>query len=129
MVTVRAARASGSAIPDALASFLGITADQLHTELEADGATLATVAAAHGKSRDELKSYLTSQAKTRLDAQVAAGTLTQAEADQRLADKTANLDAMIDRSGPPHGEHGPGFGPPPMDGDGASPQPSSTPGA
>lgn len=119
----------GVADPDALASFLGITADQLHTELEADGATLAAVAEAHGKSRDDLKSYLTSQAKSRLDAQVAAGTLTQAEADQRLADKTANLDAMIDRSGPPHGDHGQGFGPPPMDGDGASPQPSSTPGA
>ena len=114
--------------PDALASFLGITADQLHTELEADGATLATVAAAHGKSRDDLKAYLTSQAKTHLDAEVAAGTLTQAEADQRLADKTANLDAVIDRSGGPRGDHGEGFGPPPGD-DGSTPQPSLTPGA
>ena len=38
-----------------LADFLGITVDQLNTERKADGATLATVAQAHNKSRDELK--------------------------------------------------------------------------
>ncbi len=42
-----------------LANFLGITQDQLLSELQADGATLATVAQAHGKSRDDLQTYLT----------------------------------------------------------------------
>ena len=42
-----------------LAGFLGITQDQLLSELQADGATLATVAQAHGKSRDDLQTFLT----------------------------------------------------------------------
>ena len=39
------------------AEFLGITTDQLKTELQADNATIATVAAAHGKSRDQVKTF------------------------------------------------------------------------
>jgi uncharacterized protein YidB (DUF937 family) len=91
--------------PAKLAAFLGITADQLRTENDATGATLAAVAAAHGKSRDELKAFLTTEAKSRVDQEVADGELTQAEATTKLADMTANLDQMIDRTG------GPGRGP------------------
>ena len=82
-----------------LADFLGISQDQLKTELRADNATLASVAQAHGKSRDDLKNFLTTQMKTRLGQAVTAGRLTQAQADQRLAAFTANLDKMIDRTG------------------------------
>jgi uncharacterized protein YidB (DUF937 family) len=89
--------------PDVLASFLGTDAATLRTELQADGATLATVAQAHGRSRDELKSFLSDQIKAHLDQEVADGRITQAEADQKLADATANLDAAIDRGGPPFG--------------------------
>lgn len=42
-----------------LADFLGISQDQLLSELQAEGATLATVAQAHGKSRDDLQTFLT----------------------------------------------------------------------
>ena len=41
--------------PQKFADFLGITLDQLKAELQADGATIANVAEAHGKSRDQLK--------------------------------------------------------------------------
>ncbi len=42
-----------------LADFLGISQDQFRAELQADGATVATVAEAHGKSQDDLKAFLT----------------------------------------------------------------------
>lgn len=93
-----------------LATFLGVTAEDLRTELQADGATLASVATAHGKSRDELKAFLTAEFQSHLAEHVANGDLTQEEADARLADKTANLDAMIDGTSPFHRFHrGPGF--------------------
>ena len=91
----------------ALASFLGITEEQLQTELQVEGATLATVAEAHGQSRDALKGFLTDQAQTRLDEKVATGDLTQEQADARLAEFTANLDAVIDGALPAgRGFHG-----------------------
>ena len=88
---------------DELATFLGVTADELRTELQADGATLASVAEAHGKSRDELKAFLTEQIKTHLDEEVADGRHTQEEADQKLAAFTENLDEMIDGTLPAFG--------------------------
>ena len=51
----------------ALAAFLGITSDELKTELRS-GSSLAAVAVAHGKTRDELKTFLIEQYTSRLDA-------------------------------------------------------------
>lgn len=115
---------TGMGVDDqALAGFLGMTADQLRTELQASGATLASVAEAHGKSRDALKSFLTDQFKARLDQEVADGRHTQAEADARLAQFTANLDQFIDGSMPLGGRgFGGPFGQPPA-------APSTTPGS
>ncbi|TAK69884.1 MAG: hypothetical protein EPO22_01725 [Dehalococcoidia bacterium] len=92
--------------PQALADFLGVTPETLRTERSADGATLATVAQAHGKSRDELKAFLTDQAKTHLAQEVTEGDITQAQADARLSDMTANLDARIDSTMPAFGGRG-----------------------
>ena len=50
-----------------LATFLGMSTDQLKTELGAPGATLATVASNHGKTRDQLKTFITNTAKNQLD--------------------------------------------------------------
>ncbi len=99
---------SGFGLGDAkarLAEFLGITEDQLEDELEADGATLATVAEAHGKSRDELKSFIQNEAGAKLDEAVADGKLTQEQADaieQRLGE---NVDALIDGTRPAFAGH------------------------
>lgn len=79
-----------------LADFLGTTTDELRTELEADGATLATVAEAHGKSRDDLKAFIRSEAETRLAQAVTDGGLTQERADEMLARLDEHLDTMID---------------------------------
>lgn len=85
-----------------LAEFLGVTTEELRAELSADGATLAKVAETHGKSREELKAFLRSEAKAGLDEAVANGAITQARADEILAKIDAGADAMIDASGAKH---------------------------
>jgi hypothetical protein len=105
----------------ALASFLGMTTDELRTAQETS--SLATIAAAHGKSRDELKAFLTDAAKTQLAQAVTDGKLTQAEADAKLSELTTNFDARIDAVG--HGPAGrPGRG---SGGTPAAPGSSTTP--
>src|SRR2546429_5047628 len=69
---------------DAAAAYLGVTEAQLRNEL-AGGKSLAQVARDHGKSADGLIDALVAAAKTKLDAAVAAGRLTKAQADQMLA--------------------------------------------
>src|SRR4051812_39917742 len=81
-----------------LADFLGITQDQLKAELRADNATLASVGQAHGKSRDDLKNFLTDQAKAQLDQAVTNGKLTQEQADSMLSALQSGLDTLIDHS-------------------------------
>ena len=95
----------GGARPDgaAMATFLGVDEVTLETALHS-GKSLATVASENGKSRDELKAFLTTQLTTGLTKAVTDGKLTQAEADARLAEATTNLDAHIDQIG---GEGGP----------------------
>jgi uncharacterized protein YidB (DUF937 family) len=105
-----------------LADFLGISPDQLKTELRAKDATLASVAQAHGKSRDDLKSFLTDQAKAQLDQAVSNGKITQQQEDSMLSALSSRLDTLIDHS-PPFFKGRlmmPGMG---------APRPSTTPGA
>ncbi|HYM16655.1 MAG TPA: hypothetical protein VET66_10000, partial [Steroidobacteraceae bacterium] len=116
----------GVADPAALAQFLGISADQLRTESQGSGATLTSIAAAHGKSVADLKAFLTAQAKAHLSQDVANGRLTQAQADARLAQMTQDLDQIISRPLPlAHDGLG---GPPPLAPSGATtPSGSQTP--
>ena len=90
----------------ALLTFLGIDETAYNTARQAQK-SLATIAQEAGKSRDQLKAFLTDQAKTHLAAEVASGKITQAQADEKLAAQTANLDAMIDGAGPVGGGRGP----------------------
>ncbi len=90
-----------------VADFLGTPLDALKVEMGANGATLASVAQAHGKSRDQLKSFITDTAKATLDAAVKNGDLTQKRADAALAMLSANLDKLIDGN---MGAFGHGFG-------------------
>jgi polyhydroxyalkanoate synthesis regulator phasin len=115
---------------DELASFLGIEQIQLHEELAVEGATLATVAEAHGKTREELKASIVDNTASKLDEAVAAGKLTQEQADEIKARTGEMVDNMID------GEFGAGpggrhfrfdfeFRAGPDGDDGAAPPPSS----
>jgi hypothetical protein len=82
---------------------------RLASTSQAEGATLASVAEAHGKSREELKAFLTKQLQTRLDEAVSAARITREQADSKLSKYTSNLDAIIDGTAPsgfPGGGHG-----------------------
>jgi len=93
---------------EAVAEFFGIDAATLRTELQAEK-SLATIASENGKSRDELKAFLTAEKTASLAEKVAAGDLTQAEADEKIAEFTAELDEKIDSTRPAGGKggHGP----------------------
>lgn len=82
--------------------FLGAPAANLKTAMQ--GKSLAQVAQENSKTRDALKAFLTDAERARLSQAVAAGGLTQAQADERLAAVAARIDARIDRVHPAAGE-------------------------
>ncbi len=77
-----------------VAGFLGMQPADLHSQL-ASGQTLAQIATAHGKTTDELKAFLTSQLKTRLDAAVAAGKMTSQQEQDVLSRASTRIDQRI----------------------------------
>jgi hypothetical protein len=94
----------------AAASYLGLTEAELATELTG-GKTLADVAKAKGKSVDGLVSALVADEKQELDAAVAAGRITKAQADEMLANAKQRFTDMVNGTLPERG-HGPLGGPP-----------------
>jgi predicted DNA-binding protein (UPF0251 family) len=66
---------------DAAAAYLGLTEEELEAKLER-GETLAQVAKDEGKSVDGLVQAMVKDAKTKIDAAVADGRITRAQADQ-----------------------------------------------
>lgn len=89
-------RGMGAAIAlhEAAADVLGITQVELMQELR-DGAALAEVAEAHGKSVDAFKGELLAAVKTQLDSLVTDGNLTQDQADQLYQRLEENIDTII----------------------------------
>lgn len=104
----------------AAAQTLGLTVEELHTALH-DGQTVAELAAANNTTEQAVTDAALAAAKTELDALVAAGTLTQAQADsvyQRL--QTDGL-RFLERGGRggPRGPRGGDVAPP---SDGTTPE-------
>jgi hypothetical protein len=95
---------------DAAATYLGLTADELRTQLQA-GKTLAQVAAAEGKSVAGLEDALVADAKSHLDAAVSAGDMTADQARAMLDKLTAHVDDLVNAV--PGARPGP-LGPPPV---------------
>jgi hypothetical protein len=90
------------------AKAIGISESTLITQLR-DGKDLTAIAKANGKTLDDVKSAVKASAKTRLDADLEAGRITQAQHDEEIAE----LDEHVDRLGHfggfgDHGPHGPG---------------------
>jgi len=83
--------------PQQIADILGMTPQDLRTELQA-GKSLAQVAEAKGISRDTLKAKLLEAHKTRIDAAVAAGKLTAEQAQKMTERANAQIDQMLDRT-------------------------------
>jgi len=96
---------------DAAAAFLGLTEDQLRTQLQS-GKTLADVAKAQGKSVDGLIDALVAATKKDLDDAVADGRLTKAQADQILADMKQRITDRVNGKLPQFNDR-PGFRPAP----------------
>ncbi len=99
---------------DAAATYIGVSASDLRTQLDSRQDARGASPSANGKTADGLKAALTTAAtKSDLDAAVKAGKLTQAQEDAIVADLPARLDHEINEA---HtgGPGGPG-GPPPPD--------------
>ena len=78
------------------AETLGLSEDDLRTALEADDATLASVAADQGVAVEDLTAALVQAAQERLDEAVADGRLTQEEADERAADLESRIAELVE---------------------------------
>jgi hypothetical protein len=93
---------------DVAASTLGISEDDLRTQLRS-GKSLADIA---GDKTDTLIAALVKAAEDHLAADVAAGRLTQAQADERKATLTERVTDFVNKVPPARGEgegdHGPG---------------------
>ena len=96
---------------DAAASYLGLTEDQLRTQLQS-GKTLADVAKAQGRSVDGLIDALVADAKEHLDDAVADGRITKAQEDQILADLKQRITDRVNGKLPQFNDR-PGFRPAP----------------
>jgi polyhydroxyalkanoate synthesis regulator phasin len=80
---------------DAAATYLGLTEDQLRTQLES-GKTLAQIAnATNGKSADGLIAALVADAKKHLDEAVAAGKITKDQETEILSDLKDRITELV----------------------------------
>jgi hypothetical protein len=95
---------------DTAASYLGLTEDQLRTELES-GKTLAQIAQDHGKSAAGLIDALVASAKQKLDQAVADGRLTKAQETEMLNGLKDRITNLVNSRGlgGPHFRGRPGF--------------------
>ena len=93
----------GAAVTDAAAKALGLTSEALHTQLKA-GKTISEIAAAQKVDVKTVQAAVIAAFKTQLEADVKAGKLTQAQADERLkaaqADPNFGLKFGHGRGGP-----------------------------
>lgn len=64
----------------------------------ADGQTIADLAAANGSSAQAVIDALVAATSARLDAKVADGSLTQAEADTKLAERTTEITEFVNNT-------------------------------
>ncbi|WP_432492324.1 hypothetical protein [Kineococcus auxinigenes] len=94
---------------DAAAEALSLSTDELRTALQADGATLASVAADQGVEEQVLVDALVAAGEDRVQQGVTDGRLTQEQADERIAELPERVAATIDRefgAGPGGGRGG-----------------------
>jgi hypothetical protein len=96
-----------------IAETIGISASDLKAGVDA-GKTIAEIADANGSSAQKVIDALVADVTAHLDAEVASGEHTQAEADQRIAAVTTRITTMVnDTQNAPFGGHGmggPGMG-------------------
>jgi len=94
----RGGRGGGPGI-DAAATALGMTEDELRTELQ-DGSTIAQVAEEKGVDLTTVTDAMLAAEKEHLAADVTAGKITQAQADERLAGAADRITARVNGEKP-----------------------------
>ena len=100
-----------AAVWQTLTETLGMTSDELTTELQDGGKTLAEVAADKGVSSADLVAALESAHQQSLDQAVADGVLTQEQADSILANMAGRYEWMLENMAAGSGAgYGPGAG-------------------
>jgi hypothetical protein len=96
-------RTGGPALMDATAKALGLTSEELRTQVQS-GKTITEIAAAKKVDLKTVQAAVIAAYKTQLEAAVKAGKLTQAQADERLkaaqADPNFGLEFGHGRGGP-----------------------------
>jgi hypothetical protein len=93
-------------IVDEAAKVLGINKSDVTDGLKA-GTSLNDIANAHNMSTADFQAKLLAQVKTDLDAKVASGDITQAQADTAYQKFSDNIDKITNGT---RGDFGPGFG-------------------
>ncbi len=83
----------------AAAAYIGTTETDLRTKQQA-GQTLAQIATAAGKTRDGLIAAMVAGGNAKIDAALAAGTITAAQATAQKASLTAHVTAEVDQTRP-----------------------------
>lgn len=83
----------------AAAAYLGTTEADLRTKQQA-GQTLAQIATAAGKTREGLIAAMVADGNAKIDAALAAGTITAAQATQKKAALVAHVTAEVDQTRP-----------------------------
>ncbi|CAM3508961.1 LysM peptidoglycan-binding domain-containing protein [Saccharibacillus brassicae] len=122
-----------------LAALLNLTEEQLRTQQES-GKTLSAIAAEQQVDEQKLIALLVSKHQAKLAEELAAGKITQAQHDERLAEAKKRAGEKLDRVFDAKAPHGPGEGRGPRGGpaagapaapgaDGNGPQPGAAAGA
>ncbi len=101
----RAGRRGGQQGMSVIIEQLGITGEELRTELQS-GKSIADVAAEQGVSLDSIESALINQLSEKLAERVANGEMTQAEADEKLAEASTRIQERLTQPGGQRGERG-----------------------
>jgi len=105
----RGERGKGGPGLEVAAQALGMTADELHTALDG-GQTLAQVASDKGVNVQVVIDALVASATNHINEEVTSGEITQAQADQKLADLSQRVTDRVNNPRPeggPRGGHGP----------------------
>lgn len=79
-----------------VANLLGISVDTLRSELRT-GISILTSATNHGVTQDALVAALTTDATAKINAAVAAGTITQTKGDELIASLATRINGYINR--------------------------------
>ncbi len=102
-------RGKGGPGLDVAAQALGMSTDELHTALDG-GQTLAQVASDKGVNVQVVIDALVASATNHINEEVTSGEITQAQADQKLADLSQHVTDQVNNPRPeggPRGGHGP----------------------